>query len=140
MLTVVAGIIRRDRAILIAQRKRGDRLEYKWEFPGGKLEPGETPEQALVRELREEFAIETEVREFVGGSTFSYDDLSIELLAYRVVECSGSFVLNDHEAIRWVPVAELAAYDFAPADWPIVRCLEAQERARSSGTMAGEDK
>ena len=81
MLTVVAGIIERDGLILIAQRKPGDRLAHQWEFPGGKVEPGETPEQALVRELREEFAVETEVGAYVGRSVFAYEHVTVELLA-----------------------------------------------------------
>ncbi len=136
MLTVIAGIIEREGTILIAQRKRTDRLAHKWEFPGGKLEAGETPEQCLVRELREEFGIETEVTGFVGASIHTYDHVSIELLAYTTVYQSGDFVLNDHEAIRWVPIAELTDYDFAEADRPIVRQL--QERSATSSEAADD--
>ncbi len=132
MLTVVAGVIERDGLILIAQRRPGDRLEHQWEFPGGKVEPGEAPEQALVRELREEFGVETEVVAFVGTSMFAYEHLTIELLAYTVRYHSGTFVLNDHQAIRWVSLRELSDYPFAAADVPIVRLL--QER----GVMADD--
>lgn len=124
VLTVVAGIIERDGLILIAQRKPGDRLEHQWEFPGGKVEPGETPQQALVRELREEFAVETEVGAYVGRSVFAYEHVTIELLAYRVRYRSGTFALHDHQAIRWVPIAELDNYQFAPADVPLLRLLQ----------------
>ncbi len=137
MLTVIAGIIEREGTILIAQRKRSDQLAHKWEFPGGKLEAGETPEQCLVRELREEFGIDTEVTGFVGASIHAYDHISINLLAYATTYQSGEFVLNDHEAIRWVSIAELTDYDFAEADRPIVRQL--QERRDTSSEAADDE-
>lgn len=124
MLTVVAGVIERDGAILIAQRKPGDRLEHQWEFPGGKVEPEETPEQALVRELHEEFGVETEVGPYIGVSVYAYEHITIELLAYWVRYRSGTFALHDHQAIRWVSIAQLDTYHFAPADIPIVQLLK----------------
>ena len=124
MLKVVAGIVERDGLLLIAQRRPDDRLAGQWEFPGGKVEPGETPEAALVRELREEFAVETEVLGYVGTSVHAYATFTIELLAYRVRYVRGEFALNDHQAIRWVTAAELGAYPFAAADLPIVALLQ----------------
>ncbi len=115
-------IIKDGRALLI--RKKRGLGAGKINAPGGKLEAGETPEQCLVRELREEFAVETEVTGFVDKSIYAYDHITVELLAYTVVYRSGTFVLHDHAAIRWVTVAELDDYDFAPADLPIVRQLQ----------------
>jgi 8-oxo-dGTP diphosphatase len=102
-ITVTAAVLEKDGMVLIARRKRGDRLADKWEFPGGKLEKGETPESCLRRELQEE--------------------LGIELLAYRVIYLSGDFQLHDHEEIRWVSPADLASHDFSAADIPIVKLL-----------------
>jgi 8-oxo-dGTP diphosphatase len=124
MTRVAAGVIERDGTVLIAQRKRGRREELKWEFPGGKLEPGETPEGCLARELREELGVETQVEGYVGASTCAYGWGTVELLAYRVRLIAGNpTALADHEEVRWVSLGELAGYDFADADVPIVHLL-----------------
>jgi 8-oxo-dGTP diphosphatase len=123
MIVVTAGIIEKHGKILIARRKQGDALEHKWEFPGGKIEPGEMPEQCLVRELMEEFGVQTQVNDLVCSSTFAYAHTSIQLLAYHVVHPSGQFLLHDHEEIRWVALDELGSYDFAEADIPIAQKL-----------------
>ena len=120
---VTAAVIEKDGRILIAQRPKGRALGGKWEFPGGKIEPGETAEACLKRELREEFDIESEVGKFIIASQFRYCLVPIELLAYRVKHISGEFKVNEHEEIRWVPPSELSSYDFMPADTPIVKLL-----------------
>lgn len=119
---VTAGVIRRDGRILIAQRKSGH-LAGKWEFPGGKIEPGETPEQCLERELHEEFKIEVTVGSHVATSVFEYKEITIELLGYEAEYVRGDFVLTDHSQIEWVKPAELPAWDLAPADLPIVQAI-----------------
>lgn len=126
MKTVTAAIMQIDGKILIARRKKGDALENKWEFPGGKLEQGETPEQCLVRELQEEFGIRTQVKEFFASSIFAYKHIAIELLAYDVEYVSGQFHLNEHQEIQWVRPEELDRYDFSEADIPIARQLQAR--------------
>jgi 8-oxo-dGTP diphosphatase len=125
MKQVTAAVIEKDGLILIAQRK-GGALAGKWEFPGGKMEPGETPEVCLRRELREEFEIDAEIGAFVCASRFEYKHLPIELLVYRARHVAGDFKLNDHAAIAWVPRAELAGYDFSSADIPAVQLLMAE--------------
>jgi 8-oxo-dGTP diphosphatase len=122
-ITVTAAIMEREGTILIARRKRGDRQSGKWEFPGGKLEEGETPEVCLRRELQEEFSIDVVVGGFIGRSSHRYSHGEIELLAYRVTHLSGDFQLHDHEEIRWVLPADLPSYDFSAADIPIVTLL-----------------
>jgi 8-oxo-dGTP diphosphatase len=124
VITVIAGIIELNGKILIAQRKADDHLAYKWEFPGGKLEPNETPEQCIVRELCEELDIQTRCDTLVGTSIWTYQGVSFELHAYRVHYLSGSFSLYDHAAIQWVSIEEMDAYDFAEADLPIVQKLK----------------
>ena len=120
---VTAAVIEKDGKILIAQRRKGSTLGGKWEFPGGKVEPGETAEACLKRELKEEFDVESEVGKFIIASRFRYCLVPIELLAYRVKHLSGEFKVNEHEEIRWVDPTELGSYDFMPADKPIVKLL-----------------
>ena len=120
---VTAAILERDGRILIAQRKGGDFLCGKWEFPGGKVEAGETPQTCLGRELKEELAIDVTVGEYLGSHIYHYDHLSIELMAYRAFWVSGVLTMNDHNACRWVPIDQLAGFDFAPADRPFVAML-----------------
>jgi len=120
---VTAAVIEADGKILIAQRRKGSTLGGRWEFPGGKIEPGETAEVCLKRELKEEFDIESEVGNFLIASKFRYCLVPIELLAYRVKHLSGEFKVNEHDQIRWVSPSELNSYDFMPADKPIVELL-----------------
>ncbi len=122
-ITVTAAIIEREGTILIARRRRGDRQAGKWEFPGGKIEEGETPEVCLRRELQEEFGIDVVVGGFVGRSSHRYPHGEVDLLAYRVTHLSGDFQLHDHEEIRWVEPADLPSHDFSAADIPIVKLL-----------------
>ena len=138
MKTVTAAIMRVDGKILIAQRKKGDALEHKWEFPGGKMEPGETPEQCLARELMEEFGIQTRVKDFFASSIFAYQHIKIELLAYDVEYLSGQFQLHDHQEIRWVPPAELDMYDFSEADIPIASKLQSAYASSQAGMQPAD--
>lgn len=128
MRQVTAAIIEKDGKILIAQRKAGDALAGKWEFPGGKIDPGETPQQCLRRELMEEFGVDTEIGAFVCSSKFEYKHLPIELLVYRARHLSGEFQLHDHAALAWVAPAELLNYDLSSADIPVVAALKGEKK------------
>ena len=130
MIRVTAAIIEKNGKILIAKRRAGDRFEGKWEFPGGKLEPGEAPEECLRRELREELGIETRIGEPILTSRYESALLSIELLAYRVTYLSGKFRFSDHDDIQWVAAAELGQFDFTEPDLPIVRLI-IEKKSRS---------
>lgn len=123
MKKVTAAVIEKDGKILIAKRRKGDHLEDKWEFPGGKIERGETPEECLRRELREEFGIETEIHEYICSGKYEYAHIAIELMAYRVTHISGVFELNSHEEILWIKPREFTSYDFAEADKQIICSL-----------------
>jgi 8-oxo-dGTP diphosphatase len=124
MKHVVAAIIGRDDGkFLIAQRKAGLKLEYKWEFPGGKVEGDEQPEDALARELLEEFGIQCKVNAFVCDSIFHYESVSIRLSGYLTEWVSGSMVLNDHAQIKWVTLREMQQFDLAEADKPMLNKL-----------------
>ena len=133
-ITVTAAVLERDGRVLIARRKRGDRMADKWEFPGGKLEEGETPEACLRREMHEEFGIEVAVGPLVGRSRHAYPHGEIDLVAYRVTHIAGDFQLHDHEEIRWVCPAEMTSYDFSAADIPIAGIL-----ARQDGGVHADD-
>lgn len=123
ILKVTAAVIEKDGKILIAKRRIGDRHGGRWEFPGGKIDFGETPEECLRRELREELGIESEVGEFICKSTFTYMFVPIELLVYKVRYISGEFQALDHDELRWVMPSELNTYDFVKADVRVVKKL-----------------
>lgn len=126
IVVVTAGIIKKGNKILIAKRKEGH-LANKWEFPGGKLEPNETPEQCLKRELTEEFGIETKIGKLLATSIHEYAHIKIKLMAYEVDYISGEFILNDHKAIKWLSKEDLIIYDLASADMPILNKILGEE-------------
>ncbi len=132
IIRVAAGVIAHQGKILIGKRLEEHGIDQHWEFPGGKIEPGETPEACVIRELQEEFEIQTEVIGFVGESSYAYPHAQIELQAYDVRYLKGSFILHDHEEIRWVTIPELKEYPFAPADLPILRILEHRQQGNTS--------
>src|SRR5580704_9078490 len=116
-IQVAAAVIERDGLILIGQRKRGSRHSLKWEFPGGKLEPGETPRAALKRELREELAIDALIGEELDSYDIQYPGGTLtHLFFYRVTEFSGEPQNLDFEQIVWERRALLSAYDFLDGD------------------------
>ena len=124
IVRVTAAILEKDGKILIAKRKTGDDLfAGLWEFPGGKVEKGETPKKCMARELREELDIEVEVGELVTSNKHKYPHGIFELLAYRVKHISGEMVLNDHEEMKWVTADEMPRFEFPPADLPIIKYL-----------------
>ena len=124
IIRVTAAIIEREGKILIAKRKAGDDLfAGLWEFPGGKIEEGETPEECMARELKEELDIEVEVGELISSNKHKYPHGIFELLAYRVKHISGEMILNDHDEIKWVTVYEMSNFEFPQADIPIITYL-----------------
>jgi mutator protein MutT len=120
IIPVVAAIIVKENKILAARRKAGLHLAGYWEFPGGKVEPSESNEAALLRELKEEFGISANVDYFVGENTHQYGEKTINLLAYRVQHLSGYFQLTDHDKIEWLEPEELYTLKWAPADIPLI--------------------
>lgn len=127
MIEVTAAILNKNGRLLIAQRKPAGKLPNKWEFPGGKVEAGETPEECLKREMEEEFGIDVTVGEYLGESVFHYEHGSIKLLAFKTIWNTGAIVAKAHKAIEWVPISDLSRYDFAPADVPFVDRLRRGE-------------
>lgn len=126
MIEVAAAIIEDGAGrILIARRASGKSQAGMWEFPGGKLEPGESPEACLRRELLEEMGIAIEPYAYFGVNEHDYGAVTIRLIAYRARFVSGEIVLTDHDEYRWVSAAELGEYRFAPADVPFLAMLGA---------------
>ena len=132
IVKVTAAILAKDNKIIIAKRGPNDRLANKWEFPGGKVEINETPEQCLKREMKEEFDIDVSVGEYLGSSIYHYDHISIELMAYRTYWKNGEIHLNDHNEFKWISLEQLAEFDFAPADLVFVEKLKNGEIIISS--------
>ena len=124
MIRVTAAILVRNGRILIAQRRSPENLAGKWEFPGGKIENHETPQQCLTREMKEEFDINVLVGDFFDESLYQDDSGSIQLLAYHTTWKSGRISLKAHAAIQWVSLSQLQKIDFAPADIPIAEKLQ----------------
>lgn len=122
---VVGAMIERDGLVLLAQRACAD-LNGKWEFPGGKVEHGETHEAALTREIDEELGIEIVVGSRVGSHEFSVRDKAYCLHVYWATITAGEPQADEHHALTWVALDQLVTYDLAPADIPI-----AQEAIRS---------
>ena len=123
MTIVTCAIMEKAGKILIAKRSPDQANAGKWEFPGGKIEEGESPEECLKRELEEEFGIQAEVGEFLASNRHQYGHLLIELMAFHTRYISGSFTLADHDEIRWVKAGELLDFDLAEADISIAREL-----------------
>ena len=127
IIKVTAAILVKDNKIIIAKRGPDDRLADKWEFPGGKIEINETPEQCLKREMKEEFDIDVSVGEYLGSSIYHYDHISIELLAYRTYWKDGEINLKDHDEFKWISLEQLSEFDFSPADLVFVEKLQNEE-------------
>ncbi len=135
MIPVCAGVILRSGAVLLARRGPGRRHAGKWEFPGGRIEEGETPQAALARELREELGIEASVGAEAARTRHIYDFGEIELIAFLVPKFTGEFKLVDHDQVKWVEARRLLEYDLAPADVPIAKVLASyRRRERYAGT------
>lgn len=117
MVEVVAAVIEQNGLIMIGQRRAGSRHAHKWEFPGGKLEAGETPREALARELREELAIEAIVGEEIERYDFAYGtNGTTRLYFFRVAEYTGEPKNLAFEQIAWEHPAKFRDYDFLDGD------------------------
>ena len=122
MIVVVAAVIEDRHRFLVTRRQPGVHLAGMWEFPGGKIDPDESHDAALRRELREELGVEAEVGELVHETTHAYPDVTVALFFYRCALRGEPRPLLGQE-MRWVPRAELAALGFPPADTELIERL-----------------
>ena len=118
-IEVVAAIIVRDGRIFATQRGYGEWKDW-WEFPGGKIEPGETPEDALKREIREELATEIEVDELLTTVEYDYPKFHLTMHCYLCTIISGDLSLLEHEDARWLAIDELDSVKWLPADKDVI--------------------
>lgn len=122
-MVVTAGIIAREGHILICQRRQGSWGEFKWEFPGGKVEDREDPAESLRRELREELAIEPQIGPLLCRLEHRYPDREVELYVFQILTYTGEVRNKQFESIQWVRLKELSDFDFLDADRPVVEAL-----------------
>jgi len=114
-IPVVAAVILLGDFILLHQRKKGDALEGTWEFPGGKVEKGETPAEALTREIKEELGIEIKVEEKLGEIVHTYPHAHIKLMAFKALPLTKRIHSNEGK-VCWVSPHEVEGYNLSPAD------------------------
>ena len=122
-IEVVAAVIRRDGAIFATQRGYGAYKDW-WEFPGGKMEPGETPQEALVREIREELDAEIEVGCLFRTVEWDYPEFHLTLHCFLCTLTSEALHLNEHEAARWLRREDLRSVAWLPADLQLLPELD----------------
>lgn len=119
-INVVGAVLIKDGLVLAAQRGEKMSLAGLWEFPGGKIEAGETPQQALARELQEELHLGAQVGDEVESTTFEYDFGIVTLTTFYCTLQHGEPVLTEHAEVRWVEPSQLPTLEWAPADIPAV--------------------
>lgn len=124
-IEVVAAVICRERKVLCVQRAEHEKeyVSLKWEFPGGKVEVGESLEEALVREIREELSVDIEVSQFLMTVEHAYPDFHLTMHVFKCVLDQGEITLNEHVALKWLSLNELDQLDWAVADIPVVEFL-----------------
>ena len=124
-IEVVAAVIFREGKVLCVQRRDNAReyISLKWEFPGGKVEVGESREEALIREISEELSVDIEVSEFSMTIEHTYPDFHLTMHVFKCVLDQSEITLNEHIALKWLSVDELDKLDWAAADIPVVKFL-----------------
>jgi 8-oxo-dGTP diphosphatase len=125
---VTCAIIERDGLVLAAQRNALSSMPLKWEFPGGKIERGETAEECLRRELVEEFGVQTRIQRSLPASTYAYPAFTITLYPFVCAIESGDLMLREHAAVTWLPPHQLFSLDWAEADVPVLKSYIAEQK------------
>lgn len=121
---VGAIILNEEKEVFCAQRGAQMTLANKWEFPGGKIEQGETKKQALIREIKEELSCEIEVYEQVEDTTYEYETFIVRLETYIAKIINGTPIISEHAASLWLPINKLQTIEWAAADIPAVEKLQ----------------
>jgi 8-oxo-dGTP diphosphatase len=117
---VTCAIIERDGLVLAAQRSAEMSMPLKWEFPGGKIDPGESPEECLRRELVEEMSVQVGIKQSLPASTHHYPNFAITLYPFICSLKTEEIVLHEHADLTWLPPGKLHSLDWAEADLPVV--------------------
>ncbi len=130
-LLVVAAFIERRGRVLLSQRRADQSFAMAWEFPGGKVEPGEDLTAALVREIREELGCAIRIKEIVDLVFHPYPDFDLIMPVYRAIIVAGSPRARQVAAVAWVPIGRLREMTMPPADGPLARKLVRQARIRA---------
>ncbi|MGP6173496.1 (deoxy)nucleoside triphosphate pyrophosphohydrolase [Corynebacterium sp. A21] len=125
-INVTGAVLTDGNKILAARRGPGKALAGYWEFPGGKIEAGETPEESLARELQEELLIDASIGEFITTTEHEYDFGIVVLSTYYCTVQNGEPQLTEHEEVRWLSADELHSLEWAPADIPAVELIAKQ--------------
>lgn len=120
MIQVTCAIIIKEDKILVTQRSEKMKLPLKWEFPGGKLENGESETECIIREIKEELNVNIEVIKKLSNSIFDYGSFQINLIPFIVKYYSGEIILSEHKEYKWLEKSELNSLDWAEADLPIL--------------------
>lgn len=123
IINVVAAAIIKEDKIFCAQRPEGKSLAGYWEFPGGKLEIGESPEEALIREIKEEFDADIEIIDYVNEASYDYDFGTVIMKTFRAKLLSDKLELLEHQDSKWLTSEELKTLEWAPVDIPAVEIL-----------------
>ena len=124
-VNVVAAIIKRGRTILGTQRGYGD-FAGGWEFPGGKIEPGETPEEAVVREVHEELEVRIAVDSLVTVVDYDYEAFHLHMHCFLCHVAGGQLELHEHRAARWLDASNVNSVDWLPADIEVIQVIKDQ--------------
>lgn len=124
VVQVSAGIVLDGSKVLLTRRAPEENFAGRWEFPGGKLEFGETPQVCLARELKEELDIDVAVGGFCTEVLHHYETISVRLLAYYCTILSGQLSMSVHDQYAWIPINELLNYPLLPADVPIAKKVQ----------------
>lgn len=122
-IKVAAAIIIHDNQIFATQRGYGE-FKDGWEFPGGKIEEGETPQEALAREIKEELDTEIEVKDFLETVEYDYPEFHLSMDCFFCTIKSGELVLKEHEAAKWLTAETLDSVDWLPADQALVQNIK----------------
>ncbi|MEI5986176.1 MULTISPECIES: (deoxy)nucleoside triphosphate pyrophosphohydrolase [Sphingobacterium] len=120
MIHVACALIEKDQQILICQRSASMKLPLKWEFPGGKQEEGESLEECLLREVKEEINLDISIEQALTKVEYHYPDFSLTLYPYVCKLKAGELKVLEHEQVIWVDQTELFRYDWANADLPVI--------------------
>ena len=134
---VVAALICRDGEVFATQRGYGDYKDW-WEFPGGKVEQGESPEQALAREIKEELAAEISVGGYLTTVEYDYPEFHLSMACYWCSLRGGHLTLLEHEAARWLPLEHLRQVNWLPADILVIEAIERSQRITASRSQSSQ--